>query len=76
MSASGRNKRDRGFLLTLASAAMRAEFRASRKPLSFVRFVAAVVFRFAVRRFATSLSHLPPRFTRFAPLGIIHRLML
>ena len=50
-----------------------AEFRASRKPLLFVRFVGSFVLRFAVRQFAASLSQLPPRFTRFEPLWIIHQ---
>ena len=53
-----------------------AEFRARRKPLSFVRFVGSFVLRFAVRQFAASLFQLPPRFTRFEPLRIVHRSLL
>ena len=49
-----------------------AEFRAMRKPLLFVRFVGSFVLRFAVRQFAASLFQLPPRFTRFVPLRIVH----
>ena len=59
-----------------ASAAFPAEFRASRKPLLFVRFVGSFVLRFAVRQFAASLSQLPPRFTRLEPLRIIHHSFL
>ncbi len=52
---------------------MPAEFRARRKPLLFVRFVGSFVLRFAIRQFAASLFQLPPRFTRFEPLRIVHR---
>jgi hypothetical protein len=50
-----------------------AEFRAKRKPLSFVRFVGSFLLRFADRQFAALLFQLPPRFTRFEPLRIAHR---
>ena len=59
-----------------AVASFPAEFRARRKPLSFVRFVGSFVLRFAVRQFAATLFQLPPRFTRFEPLGIIHHPLL
>jgi len=52
-----------------------AEFRASRNPLSFVRFVGVFALRFAARQFAASLSQLPPRFTRFEPLWTIHHVI-
>jgi hypothetical protein len=44
--------------------------------LSFVRVVGSFVLRFAVRQFAASLSHPPPRFTRFEPLRIVHQTLL
>ena len=49
-----------------------SEFRARRKPLLFVRFVGSFALRFAVRQFAASLFQLPPRFTWFEPLRIVH----
>ena len=54
-------------------AARPAEFRASRKPLLFLRFAGSLVLRFADRQFAASLFQLPPRITRFEPLRIVHR---
>jgi hypothetical protein len=53
-----------------------AEFRARRKPLLFVRLVGSFVLRFAARQFPASLFQLPPRFTRFEPLRIVHRSLL
>jgi hypothetical protein len=37
-----------------------------------LRLVGAFVLRYADRQFVTSLPQLPPRFTRFEPLWIVH----
>jgi len=50
-----------------------AEFRQTRKPLLLLRFDGLFLLRFADRQFSAVLFQLPPRFTRFEPLRIVHR---
>ena len=47
--------------------------RARRKPMSPERDVGLSALRIAVRQIAATLPQLPPRYTRKAPLRIVHR---